>query len=192
MKILTYEDLKPHLTAENRLWTEDDATMHSVDHENISFGWVNTFGCNCPKFSDAVAKSDWGDAGAWVFADGRVAFWACDGGAIFQISDEGMRALGLAAPEPRMQKFLLPGFPDGQAPMEILAPNCDATMTPLTDDEFAETGLPESMRDFAFWDDEGWLVTVHCHKAVLDRLTPVSSRCLRRSGASVLRQPYPK
>ena len=51
-----------------------------------------------------------------------------------------------------------------------------ADMTPLTDAEFAETRLPESMRDFAFWDDEGWLVTVHCHKAVLDMLIPASSK----------------
>lgn len=48
-------------------------------------------------------------------------------------------------------------------------------MTPLTDAEFAETGLPESMRDFAFWDDEGWLVTVYCHKAVLDMLIPAAN-----------------
>ena len=47
-------------------------------------------------------------------------------------------------------------------------------MEPLTDAEFARTGLHPSLREFAFWDDDGWLNTVHCHKAVLEDLRPKS------------------
>jgi hypothetical protein len=45
-------------------------------------------------------------------------------------------------------------------------------MTPLTDKEFAESGLAECWRGFAFWGEEGYLVTVAMHKGVLDKLKP--------------------
>lgn len=44
--------------------------------------------------------------------------------------------------------------------------------TKLTDKEFAETGLAESWRDFAYWDDDGCLVTVACHEGALKQLMP--------------------
>jgi len=46
------------------------------------------------------------------------------------------------------------------------------SLTPLTDREFAESGLAECWRGFAFWDAEGYLVTVVMHKAALDKLKP--------------------
>lgn len=45
-------------------------------------------------------------------------------------------------------------------------------MTPLTAKEFDESGLAECWRGFAFWDKEGYLVTVALHKGVLDKLKP--------------------
>ena len=45
-------------------------------------------------------------------------------------------------------------------------------LTPLTDKEFDECPLPESHRGCAYWDEEGWLISLNYHKAVLEQLKP--------------------
>lgn len=46
---------------------------------------------------------------------------------------------------------------------------------PLSDQEFEESGLPESFRGFTFWDEEGYLLTIACHKKALEGLKPFPS-----------------
>jgi hypothetical protein len=48
----------------------------------------------------------------------------------------------------------------------------DQKLTPLTDVEFKAEQLPESFRGFAFWDEEGYLITIHCHAEALKQLMP--------------------
>lgn len=47
-------------------------------------------------------------------------------------------------------------------------------MEPLTDEEFARSGLHPSLRDFAYWDENGWLTTIHCHEGALKQLMPIT------------------
>jgi len=56
--------------------------------------------------------------------------------------------------------------------------------TPLTDDEFAATGLDESFKGFAFWNDDGFLVTLCVHKD-----TPLVPA--RRPGHRLSQRPSP-
>jgi hypothetical protein len=57
--------------------------------------------------------------------------------------------------------------------------------TPLTDEEFAATGLDESFKGFAFWNDDGFLVTLCVHKDA-----PLFSAC--RSGHRLMQRPSPQ
>jgi hypothetical protein len=45
-------------------------------------------------------------------------------------------------------------------------------LIPLTDEEFEECGLDECWRGFAYWDEEGYLVTISCHQGILEQLKP--------------------
>jgi hypothetical protein len=54
--------------------------------------------------------------------------------------------------------------------------------TPLTDEEFRIHRIPEDYRGFAYWDEEGYLITLHCHKAVLDSLKPIQPTTTNQHG----------
>ena len=92
MKTITYEELKPHLTEDRLLWTEDDATMHCEGHEGTNQAFKRIFGSHALK---PVARGNFGDCGCEIYLNCAVFMWACDGGSIYQLSESAMRELGL-------------------------------------------------------------------------------------------------
>ena len=43
-------------------------------------------------------------------------------------------------------------------------------LTPLTDEELRIHQIPEAFHEFAYWDEEGYLITIHCHQGAIDQL----------------------
>lgn len=94
---ITYDQLKPHLTKENRLWVEDDATRGMEGHEGSTNAWYRIFGDTRLSEGEPARVYDFGDSGVRVYTNGRVHCWAYDADEIYQLPEAAMRELGLLA-----------------------------------------------------------------------------------------------
>jgi hypothetical protein len=93
---ITYDQLKPHLTKENLLWVEDDATRGTEGHEGDFQAWQRLFG-NPIAFEKLHLRFYHGDCGHDLYASGRIRYWAFDSNEIYRLPEAAMRELGLLA-----------------------------------------------------------------------------------------------
>ncbi len=97
MKELTYKDLKPWLTDKNMLWNEHYAAAGKFGTEKPDEAWKRLFGQHMPPKQHTLTKAELWEAGVFVFEGGRTLLFERNHSEIYQIPEEGMRALGLTA-----------------------------------------------------------------------------------------------
>lgn len=93
---ITYEQLRPYLTPENLLWTEDDATRRTEGDVHARAAWQRFFGKDKPDNTHCLVRLDLGGGGCDLFPGGRIHMWDCASDRIYQLPEAAMQALGLA------------------------------------------------------------------------------------------------
>jgi hypothetical protein len=96
MKQIDFEEIRNHLSAENRLWCENDATRGTIGHVGRALAWQELFGESIFVRNDPVADFPVEDPDTVrVYPKGRVLCSSPEGDEIYQIPEAAMRELGL-------------------------------------------------------------------------------------------------